>query len=124
MPNSANGRPAIIGVINVQSVSANSANARTTSVLRLSPREAKAQITEVTADVNAAIRRAAIPATSEKPTAPENAVRTGTGTRRVGYTTSRVVPVPISAPLPHVAVHVVEVPGIGFHLTHRMRRME
>ena len=73
------------------------------------------------------------PAASGRPAAPGgsvripsptaaalHAIRARRRTRRISHRTGRIIAVPILAPLPNIAVHVIQSPGIGPFGCHSM----
>ena len=63
--------------------------------------------------VPAAIRRPADPGVVVPTPAPIHPGRAPRRTRGIRHRTGRIIPIPILAPLPDIAVHVVQPPGIG-----------
>lgn len=53
---------------------------------------------------------------------PDDAVRAIPGTCRVDPIRSGVLVIPVRAPLPHVAVHVIQAPPVGLQPPHWVRR--
>jgi hypothetical protein len=93
------------------------------SFLRGDPEQAKPQGAVAVASLDdATIRRAALMCITVPAAAAPHSVRARRGTLRVSRWCGWIRLIPVLHPLPHVAVHIVQAPGIGLALSYGMGR--
>src|SRR5215813_4144550 len=86
------------------------------------PQEAETEKVEVTAGrAVVAIRRPAAAGGAVPTAAPSHADRARGGACRISCSTIRITLIPVLYPLPDIAMHVIESPGVGLQLPHRVR---
>jgi hypothetical protein len=90
--------------------------------LRSDPHEAEAiAVTKARWRIEVAIRRPAVQRVEVTATTPKNAISSGRRPLRISLLLCTIAGIPIAAPLPYIAVHVVQTPCIGLLLPNLMR---
>ena len=80
---------------------------------RESDAEAQVAVAEAWGIITDAARAAAVAGDAVPAPAATDATRTSSSPRRVAFGTIRIIAVPIAAPLPHIANHVVKSPPVS-----------